>query len=90
MRTDQSSGKIDTGMARKTRKRGDTMANVTRIFVPIGVEELDALRQAARQDLRNPRDQARHLLRVALGLINGEEVIKPGMDRFTEIVQMAE
>ncbi len=66
------------------------MANVTRIFVPIGVEELDALRQAARQDLRNPRDQARHLLRVALGLTNGEEVIKPGMDRFTEIVQMAE
>ena len=40
----------------------------TRISVPMSIEERDALRASARQDLRNPQDQARWLLRKALGL----------------------
>lgn len=41
---------------------------LTRISVPVGEDELEALRTAARRDLRGTRDQARYLLRVALGL----------------------
>jgi len=37
-----------------------------RITVPLSREEFVALRQSASDELRNPRDQARHILRLAL------------------------
>lgn len=40
----------------------------SRITVPLSREELNALREAADRDYRHPRDQARYLVRQALGL----------------------
>jgi hypothetical protein len=40
----------------------------TRITVPLSREELNALRDAADREYRHPRDQARYLVRQALGL----------------------
>lgn len=49
----------------------------TRIVVPLSREELNALRDAADREYRHPRDQARYLVRQALGLTeklpNGEK-----------------
>ena len=39
-----------------------------RLTVPLGKDEWDVLRQTADRDYRHPREQARYLLRVALGL----------------------
>ena len=39
-----------------------------RITVPLGKDEWDVLSQTADRDYRHPREQARYLLRVALGL----------------------
>ena len=39
-----------------------------RITVPLGKDEWDVLRQTADRDYRHPREQARYLLRIALGL----------------------
>lgn len=39
-----------------------------RITVPLGSDEFIALRESATGSYRHPRDQARYLLRVALGL----------------------
>ena len=44
------------------------MTEVTRITIPVSADEVAALRQAADRDFRHPRDQARFLLRYALGL----------------------
>lgn len=41
---------------------------MTRISIPVSVAERDALLVNAEINLRHPRDQARHLLRCALGL----------------------
>lgn len=41
---------------------------MTRISIPVSVAERDALLVNAERNLRHPRDQARHLLRLALGL----------------------
>ena len=43
---------------------------MTRISIPVSVDERDALLMNAERNLRHPRDQARHLLRCALGLDN--------------------
>ena len=40
----------------------------TRISVPLGRDEFIALRESATGSYRHPRDQARYLLRLALGL----------------------
>lgn len=42
---------------------------MTRISIPVSVDERDALLVNAEENLRHPRDQARHLLRLALGLV---------------------
>jgi len=42
------------------------MREYTRITVPLGREEFDALRESAKQDYRHPREQARYLLRKLL------------------------
>ena len=42
--------------------------NYSRITVSLSREELNALRAAADRDFRHPRDQARYLVRQALGL----------------------
>lgn len=39
---------------------------MTRITIPVTVEEREALRRLAHQELRDPREQARHILRCAL------------------------
>ena len=44
------------------------MMATTRITVPLSSAELHALIDAAQRDYRHPRDQARALLRDALGL----------------------
>ena len=45
------------------------MTQFTRITVPLGKEEFNALREISDREYRHPRDQARHLLRCALGLV---------------------
>lgn len=45
----------------------------TRITVPLSREELNALRDAADREYRHPRDQARYLVRQALGLTSEEK-----------------
>lgn len=44
------------------------MATRRRITVPLSDDELQSLRESAQKELRNTRDQARWLLRQALGL----------------------
>lgn len=41
---------------------------MTRISIPVTVAERDALLVDADRNLRHPREQARYLLRLALGL----------------------
>ncbi|MBI3960242.1 MAG: hypothetical protein HY328_15625 [Chloroflexi bacterium] len=41
---------------------------MTRISIPVSVDERDALLMNAERNLRHPREQARYLLRLALGL----------------------
>ena len=43
-------------------------ATMTKIMVPVTVGERELLKQSAKMDLREPREQARYLLRCALGL----------------------
>lgn len=45
----------------------------TRITVPLSQDEIAALRRVSEQQLRHPRDQARMLLRNALGLTKSED-----------------
>jgi len=45
----------------------------TKIYVPLGRDEWMALRDMAEGEYRNPRDQARALLRQALGLAHKSE-----------------
>ena len=45
----------------------------TKIYVPLGRDEWVALRDMAEGEYRNPRDQARVLLRQALGLSQKSE-----------------
>jgi plasmid stability protein len=42
------------------------MNQLTRITVPLSKEEFFALRNSAANQYRHPRDQARHILRMAL------------------------
>lgn len=44
------------------------MTHFTRITVPLGKDEFQALRENADREYRHPREQARYLLRLALGL----------------------
>ena len=41
---------------------------MTRISIPVTTDERDALLVNAEKNCRHPRDQARYLLRLALGL----------------------
>lgn len=45
---------------------------LSRISVPVSVDELEALRCAAARDMRDPRDQARFILRRGLGLLRDQ------------------
>ena len=49
-------------------QEGDLAVKMTRISIPVSVTERDALLVNAERNLRHPRDQARFLLRCALGL----------------------
>ncbi|MBX2997779.1 MAG: hypothetical protein KF893_04660 [Caldilineaceae bacterium] len=49
------------------------MDQFTRITVPLAKDEFDALREKASKDYRHPREQARYLLRAALGLTDYQE-----------------
>ena len=42
------------------------------IYVPLDLMEFDALYAQSRRDLRHPRDQARYIIRQALGLTEGD------------------
>lgn len=46
---------------------------VTRISIPVSQEEVEALITLAQRELRHPRDQARLMLRMGLGLSVGGE-----------------
>jgi hypothetical protein len=50
---------------------------MTRINIPVTNEELEALQIFAQRDLRHPRDQARYLLRAALGLTGDAQIAMP-------------
>ena len=39
---------------------------ITRISIPISIEEREALRYLAQQELRDPREQVRYLLQLEL------------------------
>jgi hypothetical protein len=39
---------------------------ITRISIPVSVEEREALRRLARQEMRDPREQVRYLLQQEL------------------------
>lgn len=45
------------------------MIGPKRMYVPLTDEEFAKLSQAASRDCRHPQDQARHLIRQALGLV---------------------
>lgn len=49
------------------------MTHFTRITVPLGKDEFHALRENADREYRHPREQARYLLRLALGLDNSQK-----------------
>ncbi len=44
------------------------MRELTRVAIPLSKDEFLALQERASQEYRHPRDQARYLLRAALGL----------------------
>lgn len=46
---------------------------MTRISIPVSVYERDALLIDAEKNLRHPREQARYLLRLALGLDSAQK-----------------
>lgn len=48
-----------------------------RIIIQISTEEREALLKLAERNCRHPRDQARYILRRALGLESSEESSKP-------------
>jgi hypothetical protein len=45
---------------------------MTKIYVPFTDEEFVRLSQSAFRDCRHPRDQARHFIRQALGLVTDD------------------
>lgn len=49
------------------------MSAQTRISVPMTQDELTRLLEVSRRELRHPRDQARYMLRSALGLTDQEK-----------------
>ena len=49
------------------------MERYTRISIPLGKDEYAALLKAAMSEYRHPRDQARYLVRVGLGLTDQEK-----------------
>jgi len=66
---------------------------MTRISIPVSIEEREALRLLSQQQTRDPRDQARHILRQALGLTNDASTARqterqPSITRATpEVIQ---
>ncbi len=50
----------------------------TRISVPMTIEEREALRAYAKREMRQPQEQARYLLRLALGLAEQPETRNRG------------
>ena len=47
---------------------GDDRLHVQRIYIPFSAEEWEALTLLAYRECRDPREQVRYLLRIALGL----------------------
>ena len=47
---------------------------MTRISVPVTVAEREMLQLSAQKEMRHPRDQARYLLRRAMGLSENQQV----------------
>jgi hypothetical protein len=56
--------------------------------ITLNSSESDALRRSALRDLRRPKDQARYLLRLALGLVGDTAQSQP-MDNRAEAVSQA-
>ncbi len=56
---------------------------LTRITIPVSLEEKETLRRVAHTQLRDPRDHARYLLRQALGLtsVDNQNDNRPAEDR---------
>ena len=53
---------------------------MTKIMIPVTVGERELLKQAAKMNLREPREQARFLLRDALGLLPVQVQVTPTND----------
>ena len=60
-------GRYDWGVI-FTQSGGEQMKAYTSIMLPLGKDEFNALRENADREYRHPREQARYLLRCALGL----------------------
>lgn len=58
----------------------------TRITVPLGEDERDALVCSASNHFRRPRDQARYLLRLALGLDEPHEATAENSNSAGQVV----
>lgn len=53
------------------------MQAIRRVTVPLTEDECNALRRLANAELRDPREQARYLLRAALGLTGDAQIAMP-------------
>jgi hypothetical protein len=57
------------------------MQAIRRVTVPLTEDECNALRTMANAELRDPREQARYLLRAALGLSGNDVQPRPNANR---------
>ncbi len=57
------------------------MQAIRRVTVPLTEDECNALRRLANAELRDPREQARYLLRAALGLTGDAVQPSPNANR---------
>jgi hypothetical protein len=60
---------------------------ITRVSIPMSIEEREALRAMAIAELRDPREQARYLLRQALGLKCEEAQSQPMHNRTGAVIE---
>ncbi len=57
------------------------MQAIRRVTVPLTEDECNALRRLANAELRDPREQARYLLRAGLGLTGNDVQPSPNANR---------
>ena len=61
------------------------VTRITRVSIPMSMEERELLRALANAELRDPREQARYLLRQALGLTSEDVQSQPMHNRASQV-----